>query len=475
MTRIGTVQHRLFHNRRFSISAHTFGTDNLAAIAETVLDPVIMLGTLWYVASTFDQGLNTDYVILSVMVFALSYPSRPRLELPAWGMARQIIFSWLLLFTLLLFFGWATGHLGDFGYGAIEWWFFLAPFALISAQMALRASMPFLLAVQGGKRRCIIVGMNDQGVSLARGLRDKRYPVQEVIGFVDDRDASRLPATNEFPLLATTSNLRDFVKSERIRIIYVSLPMAKQRRIVDLLESLRDTTASIYFVPDIFVTDLIQGHMSTVSGIPVVGVCESPLAGVDGPIKRLFDIVISSILILLLSPVLLAVAVGVKLSSPGPIVFKQRRYGLDGEEILVYKFRSMSVTEDGDKVYKQVTQNDARVTKFGALIRKTSLDELPQFFNVLNGGMSIVGPRPHAVAVNEQYRRQIPGYMVRHKVRPGITGWAQVNGFRGGDDLESMRARVQYDIEYLRNYSVLLDLRIIVKTALVVFRDASAY
>ena len=161
--------------------------------------------------------------------------------------------------------------------------------------------------------------------------------------------------------------------------------------------------------------------------------------------------------------------------TPGGVIFKQRRYGLDGKEIIVYKFRSMSVTEDGHGTYTQVRRNDARVTSVGAFISATSLDELPQLLNVLEGTMSIVGPRPHAIAVNEQYRRLIPGYMVRHKVKPGITGWAQVNGFRGGDDIGSMRQRIEFDLEYLQHWSLTLDLMIIIKTALVVWNDRHAY
>jgi len=335
--------------------------------------------------------------------------------------------------------------------------------------------MPFLLQLQGGKKRCVIVGMNEQGVSLARVLRDNRYAGHELFGFFDDRTTARLSHLAEFALLGGMQDLPECVRTYRIHVIYLSLPMATQPRILELLEELRDTTASIYFVPDIFVTDLIQGRMSAVSGIPVVAVCESPFVGVNGVLKRLSDVFVSLIILMLISPILIALAIGVRLSSPGPIIFKQRRYGLDGEEIVVYKFRSMTVTEDGDKVYTQVTKNDARVTPFGAFMRRTSLDELPQFFNVLAGGMSIVGPRPHAVAVNEEYRSQIPGYMVRHKVRPGITGWAQVNGFRGGDDLDSMRQRVEFDLDYLRNWSLRLDMRIIVKTVLVLFRDGAAY
>jgi putative colanic acid biosynthesis UDP-glucose lipid carrier transferase len=215
--------------------------------------------------------------------------------------------------------------------------------------------------------------------------------------------------------------------------------------------------------------------MNSVCGTPVISVCETPFRGTTGLVKRMWDILLASAILLLVSPIMLAVAVGIKLGSPGPVIFKQRRYGLDGKEIVVYKFRSMTVTEDGNKSYTQVTRNDARVTTDGAFIRATSLDELPQLFNVLEGTMSIVGPRPHAVAVNEQYRRLIPGYMLRHKVKPGITGWAQVNGFRGGDDIGSMRSRIEHDLEYLQHWSLTLDLMIILKTAMVVWNDRHAY
>jgi putative colanic acid biosynthesis UDP-glucose lipid carrier transferase len=173
--------------------------------------------------------------------------------------------------------------------------------------------------------------------------------------------------------------------------------------------------------------------------------------------------------------VLAAVAIGVKLSSPGPIIFRQKRNGLDGEEIIVYKFRSMTTEDNGPQV-KQATKGDPRITPFGRFIRRTSLDELPQFFNVLQGRMSIVGPRPHAVAHNEEYRKLIKAYMVRHKVKPGITGWAQVNGHRGETDtLEKMQRRVEYDLEYLRNWSIALDLQIIARTVKLMFFDPKAY
>jgi putative colanic acid biosysnthesis UDP-glucose lipid carrier transferase len=224
-----------------------------------------------------------------------------------------------------------------------------------------------------------------------------------------------------------------------------------------------------------FVTDLIQGRSDTVCGLPVISVCETPFRGAAGVLKRTSDLVLAGLILILLSPLMLGIAAAVKLGSPGPVIFRQRRYGLDGQEITIYKFRSMSVVEDGSMI-EQARKNDSRITRFGAVLRKTSMDELPQFINVLQGRMSVVGPRPHAVAHNEQYRRLIKSYMVRHKVRPGITGWAQVNGFRGEtDSLEKMEGRIRCDLDYLRNWSLRLDLFIILKTIRLVFRDTAAY
>ena len=211
------------------------------------------------------------------------------------------------------------------------------------------------------------------------------------------------------------------------------------------------------------------------NGVPVVGICETPFTGTNDLVKRVSDIVLASAILVLITPVLLAIAIGVKLSSPGPVIFKQRRNGLDGEVIEVYKFRSMRSHEEAPELV-QASRGDPRITPFGAFIRRTSLDELPQFINVLQGRMSIVGPRPHAVAHNEEYRRIVKAYMVRHKVKPGITGWAQVNGQRGETDtVEKMQARVEFDLEYLRNWSLGLDLQIIASTIRLVFFDRNAY
>ncbi|WP_295995257.1 undecaprenyl-phosphate glucose phosphotransferase, partial [Rugamonas sp.] len=242
-----------------------------------------------------------------------------------------------------------------------------------------------------------------------------------------------------------------------------------------LLDELQDTTASVYFLPDIYVFDLMQARFDNVGGMPVIAICESPFTGFNSMVKRASDIVLGLLIQIMLMPLMLLIALAVKLTSPGPVIFRQRRYGLYGEEIVVYKFRTMNVVEDGDHVV-QATKNDSRMTSIGGFLRVTSLDELPQFINVLQGRMSIVGPRPHAVAHNEQYRKLIKGYMLRHKVKPGITGWAQVNGLRGETEtLDKMEARISYDLDYLRNWSLWLDVWIIMRTIRVVLARHNAH
>lgn len=326
--------------------------------------------------------------------------------------------------------------------------------------------------------RAVIIGLSSLSNELAYKFKKDPSLGVDFMGFFDDRWQERISEKNQqYPekLLGNVAATAEFVKTHNVQHIYIALPMSAQPRILALLDELRDTTASIYFVPDIFLFDLIQANISDINGIPIVAVCQSPFIGINSKIKRISDIVLSLSILLLTAPFILLIAIGVKLSSRGPILFKQRRYGLDGKEILIYKFRSMTVMEDGEQV-NQATQHDPRITRFGSFLRKTSLDELPQLINVLQGCMSIVGPRPHAISHNEMYRSLIKGYMIRHKVKPGITGWAQINGFRGETDiLEKMQARIDYDLDYLRNWSLFLDLLIIFKTIGVVIKDKNAY
>lgn len=454
--------------RDFGVS---LARDSLLSTTESLLDPLVLIGTLWGIAHWVDQGITPAYLMLALMLFAVSYPGKARLHLTSRAAISDILLNWIIIGSLLLLFGYATDYLYLFSLPAIMLWSVLTPAFQVTTIFALRVASPYLLKLQGPAKRTVIVGINEQALALANRLTSNRYIAAELLGFFDDRQSERLPSTDgEAPVLGNINDVARFVHWHHINAIYLSLPVLSQERITQLLDDLKDTTASVYFVPDIFQIDLIQGHVSHVDGIPVVALCETPFRGFNGLVKRLMDMMLSALILLMISPLMIAVALGVKLSSPGPVIFKQRRYGLYGEEILVYKFRSMTVCEDGTRV-TQAKKQDQRITPLGAFIRKTSLDELPQFINVLQGRMSIVGPRPHAVAHNEMYRKLIRGYMVRHKVKPGITGWAQVNGLRGETEtLGKMKARIDYDIDYLRHWSPKLDLYIILKTAFLMLK-----
>lgn len=456
---------RLSKNTRIGI-----GRENLHQLIEALLCPCVLVATILGVCYYFDDEITTPTLIASLLAFSVTFPGRPRLQESLLRSVTFITLRWLTIASLIIFLGYATQSLQLFHKDAIANWFWIGPLAQVGSHLIFRAMSPWILKMQGESRSAVIVGRNEQGIELARRMESSPYNNSHIVGFFEDRATVRAPREGRWKDLGTTAQLSQFCRDNHIELIYLSLPMASQDRILKILDDLRDTTASIYFVPDLFITDLIQGNISQVANMPVVSVCETPFTGINGLVKRLSDIVLAALILILIFPVLIAVSVAVKHSSPGPIIFKQRRYGLNGEEITVYKFRSMTVCENGSDV-KQVQKNDSRVTKVGAFIRKTSLDELPQFINVLQGRMSIVGPRPHAVAHNELYRKQIKGYMIRHKVKPGITGWAQVNGLRGETDtLDKMQARIEYDLDYLRNWSVTLDVKIIIMTAFLMFR-----
>lgn len=442
---------------------------------ETVLEPCVTVLSLWFLVWLFEGDVGPKWLIASIVAFALAFPGRSLLRSPPDRVFLNIMLSWGWTAGLMLALGFATGHIEDFSGEVVLHWLWFAPAAQLAAHWALRLAAPHIVRLQGPPLRAVVVGMNEQGCSLADRLTATPYAGVEMVGFFDDRTPDRQRGAERHRMLGRIADIADFVKANRVQLIYLSLPMASQPRIKELLDELKDTTASVYFVPDMFVTDLIQGRTDSVCGLPVISVCETPFRGPAGLLKRSSDIVLAILILILISPILLGIALAVKITSPGPVIFRQRRYGLDGEEIVVYKFRSMTVTEDGTAI-EQARKNDTRVTPLGAVLRKTSMDELPQFVNVLQGRMSIVGPRPHAVAHNEMYRGRIKSYMVRHKVKPGITGWAQVNGFRGEtESLEKMEQRIRCDLDYLRNWSLRLDLYIIFKTVKLVFKDASAY
>jgi len=436
---------------------------------------------LYLVALATGNTLNGNHTVLAIItffisstVFGLSNQRHLLRDAKVWEFARAVVVSWAIVAAFLLLLAQLTGLYAMFPTRTMVLWFVTTPLALFGSQLVAHR-ITLSMYKTGVVRSVLIVGVNELGLKLEERIAEHPGLLMHVEGFFDDRDLSRQPPGKQVPLLGSMAELPAYARKHNISTIFISQPISAQPRIRTLLNELQDTTASIYFLPDIYVFDLIQARFDNVAGVPVVAICETPFTGMNSSIKRISDIVLATLIMIMLLPIMLVIAIAIKATSPGPIVFKQRRYGLDGEEIIVYKFRSMTVAEDGDKV-TQATKGDKRVTRVGGFLRRSSLDELPQFFNVLQGRMSIVGPRPHAVAHNELYRKQIKGYMLRHKVRPGITGWAQVNGFRGETDtLDKMEARISYDLDYLRRWSLALDLWIIVRTVKVALQRDNAY
>jgi putative colanic acid biosynthesis UDP-glucose lipid carrier transferase len=441
------------------------------------LDPLVTVLTLSVCMLIFRARLTPALGAVAILTFIISSRIFRRAnrdeELagkPVTMTFSRIVLEWLSVVCVLLLTGFAFKVTEQFSRLMMLSWFAATPFCLYAAH-ALRLRARWLISNSDLTPSYLIIGANSVGFELFR-----RLPRKGFLGFFDFRGADRLPdSIDPAHLVGHCRDVAQFASAHGVTSIYIALPLSNVPRIGEMVRELRDTTASIYFVPDIFAFDLIQGRLVEINGMPAISVCDTPFHGMDAVSKRVTDIVIASAALLMLSPLMLLIALAVKMTSAGPILFRQRRYGLNGEEIIVYKFRSMTVCEDG-AVVTQATKTDLRVTPLGRVLRSTSLDELPQLFNVLQGKMSVVGPRPHAVAHNEQYRKLINGYMIRHKVRPGITGLAQVNGLRGETDtVEKMRERVRFDLEYLSHWSPWLDVKIICKTLWVMARDQNAY
>lgn len=453
----------------------------LISFFQRVLDPLIIMGTLYGVTLLYRQPFNGYSLVLMVLGFFTSSavyrhidPYKPWRRGRMGAYVRDTVLGWILTIAVLLLLGSASGLSYYYEQRVVLAWFLVTPVILLASHLAVRRR-PVGRGANSGARSVVVVGANNAGLRFAGNCARQPNLFIDVRGFFDDRADERHPEALRHPILGKTPDIAPYVRQHNIKMIFISLPISAQPRIRQLLAELQDTTASVYFLPDVYVFDLMQARFDNIGGMPAVAICESPFMGINSTVKRTSDIVFGSLILLSMLPLMVLVAIAVRMTSDGPVIFRQRRYGLYGEEIIVYKFRSMTVLDDGNTV-PQARRDDARLTPVGAFLRRSSLDELPQFFNVLQGSMSIVGPRPHAVAHNEQYRKLIKGYMLRHKVKPGITGWAQVHGMRGETEvLDKMEARIRYDLDYLRNWSLWLDLWIILKTIKVVLTRENAH
>lgn len=471
----------------------------LIGIAIRFMDfTIIVIGALvaHYIRfASFDLYLG--YKIAMVVVLFGAAALFPLLDLykpwrgrTVWSEVRALIFAWVCVVTIVPVLVYAT-KTGDL-YSRLwfAYWVLINTALFVLSRVIIR-NISWWARERGlNTRNVLIVGAGELGQKININLQQNDWAGLNVIGYLDDNSDLHDTEIDGIPVIGGIQRIKELADGvaaiskssdsggkelKNIDQVWVALPLSAKDKILEVSNILNNSAIAVIFVPDIFLHDLLNHSVDDLAGMPVVNLRASPIEGTASTLKFIEDIVISVVAIILTAPIMLLIAIGVKLGSPGPVLFKQKRYGIDGREIVVWKFRTMRVMEDGGKV-TQATKNDPRVTKLGAILRKTSLDELPQFFNVLQGRMSVVGPRPHAVAHNEEYRKIVDRYMWRCKVKPGITGWAQVNGWRGETDVvEKMEKRVEYDLEYLTNWNIWLDIKIVFKTITDGFTNKNAY
>ncbi len=330
------------------------------------------------------------------------------------------------------------------------------------------------------QKRAVILGGGAMAESLITALEESGGNELAILGIFDDRNDDRSPESQQgFPKLGDTSDLVEFSRVAAVDLVIVALPPTAEVRILQLLKKLWVLPVDIRLSAHSSKLRLRPRSYSYIGRVPFLDLFDRPITGWSQVSKRLFDVVVASLAIVALSPVMLGAAIAVKATSKGPVLFRQPRYGFNNEVISVMKFRSMYADQSDIKAEKVVTRGDPRVTPVGRFIRKTSIDELPQLFNVLKGDLSLVGPRPHAVNAHTQHKlweEVVDGYFARHKVKPGVTGWAQINGWRGEVDTpDKIQARVEHDLYYIENWSVLFDLYILMLTPIRILNQENAY
>ncbi len=460
-------------------------SDRTLVFLSKLVDALVIMSVLMVAVTVYDvHDWNLRYtnavlaaVILFVTIGEIAAIYRPWRGETATRQFFQILFVWMQTLLFLLLLAYMFKDTGSFSRVATGAWVVATPILLSSWRILARGIFQYAISQKHLQRNALVWGNDASGDELARTIEQSPWLGLNLVGHPEVNLAAD-PNTDDRISQATERCIQKIearVRRGEIDIIYVALPHSGRSAVNELLERLADTTASVYLIPDVYTTSLMRGRWSNLAGIPIVSVYETPFWGVDGWVKRFMDLVLSGMLLAVLAIPMALVAAAIKLTSRGPVIFKQRRYGVDGREIRVWKFRTMTVCDDGDR-FVQTTRQDPRVTLIGALLRRTSIDELPQLINVLKGEMSLIGPRPHPIAMNEHYRGKIKGYMLRHKVRPGITGWAQVNGWRGETDtLEKITKRVEHDLWYIQHWSLYLDARILLMTAFNGFIGRNAY
>jgi putative colanic acid biosynthesis UDP-glucose lipid carrier transferase len=414
--------------------------------------------------------------LATIPIFAAVGPSVFSRGVRFWWLVRQVIYGVIVLSVLVVIVLFASKQSSTFSRWWFVFWMAATCVGLVGARLFLIGILSLLRRSGINQKRVVIVGSGPMGRSLVSRVTGAAWPSFQLVGIFDRRKTG-LNTETDIPVYNNFDDLSQFVDEHNIQEVWIALPMSAEKHIERVTEDMMQTTATVRFVPDTFGLKLSQHRVTEIHGMPMFDLSSSKMVGLNRVIKASLDYTMAGLILATIGPlVMLPVAITIKLTSRGPVFFHQKRHGWDGRKITVYKFRSMTVHTEKDGTITQAGANDSRITPIGKFLRRTSLDELPQFINVLQGRMSIVGPRPHAVEHNEEYKKKIRHYMRRHKVKPGITGFAQIKGWRGQTDtVHKMRKRVQYDLYYLENWSIGFDVKIIWLTIFRGFVHPNAY
>ena len=440
---------------------------------QRVVDALIIIGAQALALALYPEAWSertTTITVIALMVFGIAAEVeglyRPWRTGTIVRESKDALVAWLAVPMVLMAFWFFTKTATHYSRAASFAWFALTPIFLSAVRIGVRTVLRILRVKGRSIHHVAILGCTKDAERLTEAFETMPWLGLKLAGVYDDRSEDRREISNHphWSVIGRTDDLIQACHKGKIDAVYVALPLGAETRTAEVLAALADTTVTVYLVADLLNYSLLNAQWGQVGSVPVVSLHDSPFQGIVGWVKRIEDIVLGSFILLIASFPMLCIAMAIKIKMPGPVIFQQWRYGLSGKRIRILKFRTMTVSEDGADVV-QVVKDDVRVTKLGKFLRRTSLDEFPQFLQVLTGELSLVGPRPHAVAHNEKYRVIIHGYMLRHMVKPGITGWAQVNGWRGETaELVKMEERVRHDMEYIRNWNLFLDLKIIFLT-----------
>lgn len=455
------------------------------SMIQRLVDPLLILitGAVVYAIRFGSFEIPEEYIVILIgicliclAIFPFFDLYRPRRDESLWSEIQTLTKAWFIVYAVLVGIMFATKTSTEYSRVWIAGLMIGGLSSMTLFRLILRSSLRFLRRRGINTRNIVIAGAGELGREVAQRITASHWTGLKIIGFYDDAPQFQGQVIEGVPVRGGLPLLPQEATGLGVNQVWIALPLNQDAQVKSMVAQLNRLPVQITFVPDIYGVHLLNHSIGEIAGLPVIHIMETPLSGINGFIKELEDKILAISILLAASPLILLIILGVKLSSPGPVFYKQLRGGMHGERIWVWKFRTMKHhSEPPEKIF-QAVPGDARITPFGAFLRRTSLDELPQFLNVLKGDMSIVGPRPHAVEHDHFYQQQIDTYILRHQVKPGLTGWAQVNGWRGETgEIRKMENRIRHDIYYINNWSLWFDLRIIVRTVFIILTGKNAH